>query len=272
MLPMFRALPAAMVAFLPAIAWAQQQTEPPPDTKPARERHRVREHEAPPPEGPWGPDEVGLTWHNPTWRGLFGHVGSYAGSSLNLDLPRGIEARSDGISPPYFEKLDYHRGSFRTIDGGLTADLDMLRFTGVWYQGTFDARATFSIEDGFSPPQQTDVDIHGNVYGFRLGVYWPALRYRQTLTELSPSAFGLDASLGPVASVGWMHAETKDIPGGTILTRDTFDVLTGTIGPKASLRAFLGSVSLDLSADYSFMTGSVRGWTREFSAGIGIKF
>ena len=82
MLPMFRALPAAIVAFLPAIAWAQ--TAPPPDTKPARERHRIQEHMAPAPEGPWGPDEAGLTWHDPVWRGAFGQVGSYSGSSLAM--------------------------------------------------------------------------------------------------------------------------------------------------------------------------------------------
>src|SRR5258706_8117305 len=203
MLPMFRALPALFFALLPAVAWAK--TPPPPDTKPARERHRVAEHQPPPPEGPWGPDEAGLTWHNPVWRGVFGSVGTYDGNSIGFDVPRGVEARSDGISPPYFEKLDYHSGSFRTISGGLTADVDMLRFSLVWYDGTFDAKAVLFKDDGFQPPQPTDVDLHGKVHGFRVGTYWPALRYRETLTDLGPAAFGIEAALGPAVSVGWMH-------------------------------------------------------------------
>lgn len=271
MLAMFRALPAVIFVFLSATAaWAQN--EPPPDTKPARERHRIAAHEPPPPDGPWGPDEVGLTWHNPVWRGLFGSVGPYEGNSMSFDLPTALASRSDGINPPYFEKMEYKSGSFRTTSGALTADLDMLRFSLAWYQGTFDARGTLTKDDGFAPPQTTDVDLHGNLRGFRIGMHWPALRYREMLTELSPSAFGIDASLGPIASVGWMHGETIGVPGATLLSRDAFDVLTGSIGPKASFRAFWGSVSLDLSADYSFLTGAVRGWTREFTVGVGIKF
>src|ERR1700704_5725483 len=49
--------PSLALCFLilvPSAAWAQQQPTPqaPPDTKPARERHRIQEKEPPPPEGP----------------------------------------------------------------------------------------------------------------------------------------------------------------------------------------------------------------------------
>src|SRR5216110_3182690 len=107
---MFRALFALAFALLPTALWAQ--TPPPPDTKPARERHRLQEKEPPPPEGPWGPEEVGLTWHNPVWRGAIGTVGFYTGASLNMNVPHGLAARSDGVSPPVFERLEYHGESF----------------------------------------------------------------------------------------------------------------------------------------------------------------
>src|SRR5690349_7401690 len=120
--PMPRALLALFFALLPAVAWAQ--TQPPPDTKAARERHRIQEKEPPPPEGPWGPEQVGLTWHNPVWRGLVGTVGSYSGSSIGVNGPEGLAATSDGVNPPVFETLVYHGENFRTVSGGLTADLD----------------------------------------------------------------------------------------------------------------------------------------------------
>src|SRR6185436_1511075 len=157
----------------------------PPDTKPARERHRIQEKEPPPPEGPWGPEEVGLTWQNPVWRGAIGTVGVYSGASLSLDFPHGLAARSDGINPPVFEQLEYHGGSFRTTSGTLTADLDMFRLALTWYDGTFDARATFTYDDGVQAPQSRDLDVHGKLHGFRLGSYWPALRYRDSLLEAS---------------------------------------------------------------------------------------
>src|SRR5690349_15655499 len=183
MLPMPRALVALFFALLPSLAWAQ--TQAPPDTKPARERHRIQEKEPPPPEGPWGPEEVGLTWHNPVWRGAVATVGTYGGASLTLGVPHGVAAASDGISPPVFERLEYHGENFRSTSGGLAADLDMFRLSFTWFQGTFDARATLTKDDGVLPPESRDVSIHGDARGFRLGAYWPAFRYRDTLFEAS---------------------------------------------------------------------------------------
>jgi hypothetical protein len=259
MLPMPRALVALFFVLLPSLAWAQ--TQAPPDTKPARERHRIQEKEPPPPEGPWGPEEVGLTWHNPVWRGLVGTVGSYSGASLGMNVPEALAASSDGVNPPVFESLHYHEERFRTISGGLSADLDMFRLSLIWFQGTFDARATFTRDNGVQQQNQ-EIDVHGNAHGFRVGGYWPAFRYRDTL---------LEASVGPAVSVGWLHQETDSIPGA-VLGRDTIDVLTGSIGPKASLRILWNRLEIEVNADYSFLTGSVRGWTKEFSAGVGYKF
>ena len=257
--PMPRALFALFFALLPSLAWAQ--TQDPPDTKPARERHRIQEKAPPPPEGPWGPEEVGLTWNNPVWRGLVGSVGSYSGASLTMSVPEGLAALSDGVNPPVFETLVYHGENFRTISGGLTADLDMFRLSLTWFDGTFDAHATYTRNDGVQPQSQ-DLDVHGNVYGFRLGAYWPAFRYRDSLME---------ASIGPATSVGWLHQETIRIPG-VALTRDTMDVLTGSFGPKASFRLVPGRMEIEVNAEYSFLTGAVRGWTKEFSVGVGYKF
>jgi hypothetical protein len=257
---MFRGLLALFFAFLPALAWAQ--TQPPPDTKPARERHRIQEKEPPPPEGPWGPEEVGLTWHNPVWRGLVGTVGSYSGASLSMNVPEGLAALSDGVNPPVFESLTYHDERFHTTSGGITADLDMFRLSLIYFDGSFDAHATFTRDNGVQPQSQ-DIDVHGNLHGFRVGAYWPAFRYRDTL---------LEASVGPAVSVGWIHQETSPRLPGEVLTRDTIDVLTGTFGPKASVRLLLGRFEFEANADYSFLTGALRGWTKEFSAGIGYKF
>ena len=259
--PMLRALPALFFAFFPAVALAQ--TAPPPDTKPARERHRLLDKEPPPPSGPWGPEEFGFTWHNPVWRGAFLHAGSYAASRLRMDVPRGTAARSDGVNPPVVERLEYDEESFRSVTIGATADLDILRFSLSWYDGTFNARASLSLEDGFQPPQSRDVDLHGDVHGFRVGIHWPTFRYRDTLVE---------GSLGLIATTGWMHQEVQTIPGATLLRRDTVDLLTGSFGPKLSLRALIGKFALEADAEYSFLTGGARGWVRELTLGVGYKF
>ena len=247
-----------------SVAWAQQPQpqQTPPDTKPARERHRIQEKEPPPPEGPWGSEEFGLTWRNPVWRGLVFDVGSYGGASLNVGAPRGVAAFSDGINPPVFERLAWNSERFDTTSITLAADLDMIRLSATYFTGTFHAQGEFSRDNGVSV-SETDVDFHGPAYGFRVNAYWPALRYRDTL---------FDVSAGPTASVGWLHEQTRDIPGGVLLTSDAIDVLTGHFGPKASARAIFGRFELELNAEYSFMTGAMRGWTKEFSAGIGIHF
>lgn len=259
--PMLRALLALSFALLPAVALAQ--TAPPPDTKPARERHRLQDKDVPPPSGPWGPEEVGLTWHNPVWRGVFLHGGSYGGNRIGLDVPRGTAVRSDGVSPPVFERLEYDEERFRAAAFGVTVDLDILRLSLTGFDGTFNADGTVTIEDGFQPPQPRDVDLHGDVYGFRVGAHWPTFRYRDTI---------LDASLGVIATVGWMHQEVDGVPGAQMLRRDTVDILTGSLGPKVSLRLLLGSFALEGDAEYSFMTGAARGWVREFTVGASYKF
>src|SRR5476651_1420952 len=99
---MLRLFVTLLCLALPAAAWAQQ-TPPPPDTKPARERHRIQEKEPPPPEGPWGGEEFGFTWRNPVWRGLIFDAGTYSGSSIDLNVPGGLQTSSDGVNPPVFE-------------------------------------------------------------------------------------------------------------------------------------------------------------------------
>jgi hypothetical protein len=254
-----RALFALFFTLLPALAWAQ--TQPPPDTKAARERHRIQEKEPPPPEGPWGPEEVGFTWHAPVWRGVVGTVGTYGGSSLTMNVPRGLAAQSDGVNPPIFEKVEYHDEHFRSTSGGLTADFDMFRLSLTGFDGTFKAHGVFSRDNGIVT-NSFPLDLHGSVYGFRVGGYWPAFRYRD---------LHLEASFGPMVTVGWQHQESKDIPGA-LLTRDTLDLLTGSLGPKASVRLLLDRLEFEVNAEYSFLTGGVRGWTKEFSAGVGYRF
>jgi hypothetical protein len=244
-----------------APAWAQQQPAPPPDTKPARERHRIAEKEPPPPEGPWGPEEFGFTWNTPVWRGLTFDVGTYGGASMNLELPRGLAASSDGVNPPVFEKLEWRSENFRTTSLTVGADLDMFRLSTSYYHGTFHAEGTHIHDNGVTVTEMP-VNFSGPAYGFRVGGYWPAMRYRDTLFELSA---------GPVLNIGWLHQETH-VPNGVLLTQDAQDVLTGSFGPKASGRVLFGNLEFQVNAEYSFMTGGVRGWVKEFSAGFGIHF
>jgi len=250
-----------LLLFLSAAAWAQQ-TPPPPDTKPARERHRIAEKEPPPPEGPWGGEEFGFTWRNPVWRGLLFDAGNYTGSSLELNVANGLASFSDGVNPPIFEQLEWKEESFQATTYNFVADLDMIRLSLGWFDGTFDARATLSHTNGVTQTEQ-EVDLHGNMYGFRAGIYWPTLRYRDSLFEMSAGLMG---------TVGWLHEEVLTIPSASLLSRDSFDVLTGSLGPKFSGRIFLGRVALEAEAEYSFLTGSCRGWTKTLSVGIGIHF
>jgi hypothetical protein len=258
---MFRALPAVVFALFPAIAMAQQQ-QPVPDTRPARERHRLEDKTAPPTYGPWGPEEVGLTWHPPVWRGLIVTAGNYSGASIGLHLPDGLATQSDGLNPPIFERLVYHSESFRATTIGATADLDVVRLSLNWFDGRFHATGTLSYDDGLHPVQSTDLSVHGDLYGFRFGVHWPTIRYRDSLFE---------ASLGVMATVGWMHQDAP-VPG-ILLHRDVADILTGSAGPRANLRFFPGGrFALEANAEYSFQTGAARGWVREFTLGLGYAF
>ncbi|HZE96502.1 MAG TPA: hypothetical protein VE981_05720 [Planctomycetota bacterium] len=266
-------MPRPLLAFflllgLAETARAAQQQPPPsqpqpiPDTKAARDRHRIQEKEPPPPEGPWGPEEFGFTWQNPVWRGLVITGGPYGGNSLNLNVPDGLAAFSDGVNPPVFESLEWEQESFRSDSITIAADLDMFRLSVSYFDGTFSAQGILVHTNGVTETR-TPVDFNGDAYGFRFGAYWPTLRYRD---------WNFEASLGAAVSVGWLHEETF-VPGGVLLARDEVDVLTGSFGPKASFRAlFLGNIEVEVDAEYSFMTGAVRGWTKEFSAGIGIHF
>jgi hypothetical protein len=258
---MFRALPAVVFALFPATLLAQQTPPQVPDTRPARERHRLEEKAPPPTYGPWGPEEVGFTWNTPAWRGLFFEVGHYAGGSIDLKVPLALATFSDGLNPPIFEQLQYHSESFQATSFGGTADFDMFRLSAAWFDGGFRASATLSYDDGLHPPTSRELSLEGNLYGFRAGIHWPGLRYRDSLFE---------ASAGLIATVGWMHQETF-IPG-VYLKRDAVDILTGSIGPKGSLRLYLGRFALDANAEYSFTTGAARGWVREFTVGIGYSF
>src|SRR5579863_6136007 len=113
---MLRPVLAGFLVLSPAIAWAQQD-QPIPDTGPAKTRHREREKEPPPPEGPWGPEEFGLTWLTPVWRGVFVDAQTYSGDNVELNLPRGITGTTDLVSRSFLEELDWKSQNFRTLGG-----------------------------------------------------------------------------------------------------------------------------------------------------------
>ncbi|HLY08154.1 MAG TPA: hypothetical protein VKW04_02505, partial [Planctomycetota bacterium] len=116
-----------------APVWAQQQApqepQPVPDTKPARERHRVQEKLPPPPEGPWGAEDFDFTWLNPVYRGIFADVQSYSATGIELNVPHGVQGFSDGVSETLIQKLSWHDENFRSIGGRVLLDLDMIRIS-----------------------------------------------------------------------------------------------------------------------------------------------
>jgi hypothetical protein len=251
-----------------APAWAQQPPPPtpqaPPDTKPARERHRIQEKEPPPPEGPWGDEDFGFTWRNPVYRGVFADYESSSATGITLNVPRGIQGETNGVTDSLTQTLRWRDESFRAIGGRLLFDLDMLRLSTSYFTGTFDAHTTFTVVDTINGTTVSEPSIHGNAYGFHVDAYWPMLRYRD---------MSLDASIGPTVSVGWLHEELKSIdlmPPMPI--QDAKDILTGTLGAEVSLRYYWDRYSLEADAEYSFMTGGARGWTRNFMLGFGIHF
>lgn len=259
---MLRPVLAGFLVLSPAIAWAQQN-QPIPDTGPAKTRHREREKEPPPLEGPWGPEEFGLTWLTPVWRGVFADAQTYSGDHVELNLPRGITGGSDMVSRSFLEELDWKSQNFRTLGGRAMVDLDMVRLSLLYFGGSFDARARMTLNNSVDPPTTTDVNLYGTAYGFRFGAYWPALRYRDS---------ALEASLGPIVTVGWLHEEADAPPVAPLPFRDSKDILTGSLGPELSLRAMFGRVAVELDGEYSFQTGGARGWVRAFLLGVGYHF
>lgn len=253
---------ALLVILIPSLAWAQQQG-PQPDTGPARERHRKAMQEPPKDDGPWGPEEAGLTWQNPVWRGAFLDVESYSAMNLDLHTPRGSVGQSDGVGTSFVETLDWKAEQFRTIGGRLMFDLDMMRLSATYLTGSFEGTAILNSTDPTRPLTNLPVALHGSVSGMRFGAYWPAFRYRDAV---------LEASLGPNLTVGWLHEEVSSVPQASLPFRDAKDILTGTLGPEVSIRAMFGRYSFELDGEYSFITGSARGWTRALLAGIGYHF
>jgi hypothetical protein len=264
----FFSILAALLLAASAPAWAQQtppQTPPPPpDTKPARERHRIQEKEPPPPEGPWGSEDFGFIWRNPVFRGVFADYQSFSGNDITMNVPHGVQGVSDGVGASLIQELKWKDESFRTIGGRLLVDLDMIRLSTSYFTGSFDAHSIFTVEDTINGTSSSDALIHGKAYGFHVDAYWPMLRYR----DLS-----LDASIGPAVGVGWLHEELTSINlTPPIPLQDSKDILTGTLGAQVSLRYYFDRYSLEGDAEYAFMTGGARGWTRAFTLGFGIHF
>lgn len=244
------------------LAW-QQQTPPPPDTTKARQRHRETEKLGPPPEGPWGVEDFGLTWLTPVWRGLFVDVEYYSGTSIELNVPVGAAGFSDGVSQSLVEHLEWRSEKFRTTGGRLMFDLDMLRLSLVYYSGSFDAFGRLIVDQTGFPEEVIPTELRGSAYGFRFAAYWPAIRYRDSLVE---------ASIGPTTAVGWLHQEVLSVPVAPFPIRDTIDILTGSFGVETSLRTFIGRFAIEADAEASFVTGAARGWVRSFLFGVGYHF
>lgn len=212
---------------------------------------------------PWGRSgwEVGGFAVRPV--GFFLQAGVFGGSDLDLHVPLAINISSDGVNPPLRTQFEYDRMSFLAAGVGGSADLDGLRLSLFLFSGDFEADGSLTVDDSVGPVQRSRQDVEGDMNGFRVSGFWPAIRYRSQVFE---------GSLGPALGVGWIHTEIDNVPGSPLTLEDVTDQVIVTLGPKLSLRGLWGRVSASLEAEYSVVTGDARGAVFEATLGLGLAF
>jgi hypothetical protein len=197
-------------------------------------------------------------------RGIFVQAGVFGADDLDVDVPRAIEIRSDGVGPPLQVAFEYERMSLEGAGAGLTVDLDGIRFSLLTLFGDFEARGTLRVNDSMGPETQSRQTLEGDYHGFRLIAYWPAfLRYRTV---------GFEGSLGPSVGVAWAHTKVERIPGSPLPYGDVTDQLHVSAGLRLSFRATWGRLALGIEGEYAAIGGDAVGAGFEASVGFGVNF
>ncbi len=216
--------------------------------------------EAPAPAAP-GPT-LEFTWTTPRWKGIELRAEGLSGA-CRLDVPDGIETRSNGFNPPLVERLEYDKMDFEAVGGGLVVDLDVFQLSADFFEGTWKGEGSLGVDDGISPATRTPLDVEGDFRALKVGLYWPTVRMVGDAFEFSLGAdlkaVGFQMILDPVTS-------------GPLPLEDRVDQLVGFAGPRAAFRFLAGRVEFSLEGAYSWVFGSSRGTAQEVSAGVGVRF
>lgn len=249
-----RAAWAAFWALLACPAWALQQeraAESEPASLPPRR---------PPPARPEG---LFLNFIPAAFRGASAFGGGLSTGRLRMDVPFALEVESDGVHPPAESRLEFSRMKFDAPFAGVAFDFDLVRVSGLFYQGRWDGEGVLTEGDGVAPPQSRRVDLEGDVYGLRAAVEWPLVRYRSE---------GFEASLGPEFGLLWVHQDLEPIPGAVRQFDEDPDAMVGSLGPRLRVKAVLGRVEFFAEGSAAYWFDSLKGRAVEAAVGIGWRY
>jgi hypothetical protein len=233
-------------------AWGQQPEQtPPPRYERLRPVHR-------PPR-----DDTFFNMGPLMFKGVEVHGGWIGGRDLEMDGIEAQAARSQGFNPPFVVTLQYEDISFEAEEAGATFDFNLFRFSFDGMKGRWQGEGRLLVNDGFNPTTTTPVDLHGDFWGAKAAAFWPAFRLRQG---------ALEACLGPELSVAWYYEGLHGVNQSPLPLKDKQDEMIGGLGMKLSVRLLLGGMDLSLDGQIPYLFGAIRGWGREATAGVGLRF
>ena len=244
---------AGLTLILAALAALSQQTEPPPPPRIDRPRPIHR-----PPR-----DDSFFNTGPVIYKGVELHGGWMEGRGLELNIHDTVTAVSQGMLPPYTVTLQWDEMDIEATQAGATIDLNLFRITVDGMKGRWQGDGLLVVNDGINPATASPITMHGDFWGARAALFWPALRYRQGPFE---------ACLGPEFGVSWFYEGLHGVSRSPLALRDKQDEMVGSLGPKFSIRLFLEGFDLSVDAELPYLSGGVRGWSRQANVGIGVRF
>jgi hypothetical protein len=242
-----------LVFALAALSAPAQQTEPPPAPRIDRPRPI---HRAPRDDSFFNTGPV-------IYKGVELHGGWLEGRGLDLNIPDTLTAESQGALQPFVVRLQWNEMDIEATEAGATIDLNFFRISVDGLKGRWQGEGLLLVNDGVNPSTASPITMHGDFWGARVGLYWPALRYRQGPFE---------ACVGPEFTVAWFYEGLHGVPQSPLTLHAKQDEMVGSLGPKVSVRLLLEGFDLSLDAELPYLSGGVRGWSRQANAGIGVRF
>ncbi|HXX95153.1 MAG TPA: hypothetical protein VEN81_16135 [Planctomycetota bacterium] len=236
-----------------ALAAFLQQTEPPPEPR----IDRPRPFHNPP------RDDSFFNLGPVMWEGIEFHGGWLEGRGLEVNLPDRVVAESQGFLPPYVVTLRYTDMDIEANQAGFTIDANLFRVSFDAMKGRWQGIGLLGINDGVHPATQSLIPMHGDFWGAKGELFWPTLRLRRGPFE---------ACLGPEFSVAWYYEGLHHVPQSPLPIKDKSDEMVGGLGPKLSVRVIWNGFDLSVEGELPYLFGPVQGWSRQATAGLGIRF